>query len=325
MPPFFAIGVTTYNRREMLQECLDSILAQTFTDFEVIVGNDYLEDQLYLHEFGIDDRRVNIVNHEKNLGEVVNMNWLLHQAKGRYFTWLADDDLMHPEFLHYANLAFQGKSAEAVTAFFSDYDYGPEPKRFPSIARSGTEITCFSLKDFLQVYLSQKNGLIGCYGAMRLDVLKKFGGMKNLGSGFSPYGDSVLPLLLAEHGEIAYLPEKLIFLRTHENSLSCKSDDFNAYISAEDDFITIVKDICKKHGLHEKKNDFLYYLVRWFSHNEWAVLKRNHSLSSRAVLIAYWQRQFYLVRTQLPYSLTFRHLSYLSRRVVVHFVKEFLR
>ena len=41
LSPFFSIGVTTYNRRELLKCTLDSIIKQKFSDFEVIVGNDY--------------------------------------------------------------------------------------------------------------------------------------------------------------------------------------------------------------------------------------------------------------------------------------------
>ena len=52
--PFFTIGVTTYNRRDMLVDCLQSILAQTFIDYEVIIGNDYVADKLQLEEFDID-------------------------------------------------------------------------------------------------------------------------------------------------------------------------------------------------------------------------------------------------------------------------------
>ena len=60
--PFITIGVTTYNRREMLKECLHSILAQTHVDFEVIVGNDFTSNKLYLDEFGIDDPRFKDLN-----------------------------------------------------------------------------------------------------------------------------------------------------------------------------------------------------------------------------------------------------------------------
>jgi glycosyltransferase involved in cell wall biosynthesis len=80
--PFFSIGVTTYNRHELLRETLNSILAQSFTDFEVIVGNDYTQEVLTGEMLGITDPRIRFVNHPRNLREVGNMNALLEMAKG---------------------------------------------------------------------------------------------------------------------------------------------------------------------------------------------------------------------------------------------------
>lgn len=101
--PFFTIGVPTYNRHDLLRETLDSILAQGFTDFEVIIGNDYIAEVLTCEMLGITDPRIRIVNHPRNLREVGNMNALLGLASGRYFTWLFDDDLYEPDFLQTAH------------------------------------------------------------------------------------------------------------------------------------------------------------------------------------------------------------------------------
>lgn len=54
--PFFSIGITTYNRPDLLKQTLDSISAQTFADFEAIVGNDYAEEPLSAELLGITDR-----------------------------------------------------------------------------------------------------------------------------------------------------------------------------------------------------------------------------------------------------------------------------
>ena len=97
--PFFSIGVTTYNRPELLKQTLSSIRAQTFADFEVIVGNDYIPEPISASSLGIKDPRMRFVNHPRNLGEVQNMNALVDLSRGRYFTWLTDDDLYAPNFL----------------------------------------------------------------------------------------------------------------------------------------------------------------------------------------------------------------------------------
>ena len=97
--PFFSIGVTTYNRPDMLKQTLRSISAQTFLDFEVIVGNDYIHEPLSAELLGIMDSRIRFINHPQNLGEAQNMNTLFDMSRGRYFTWQCDDDLYAPNFL----------------------------------------------------------------------------------------------------------------------------------------------------------------------------------------------------------------------------------
>ena len=67
--PFITIGITTYNRKQMLLDCINSILSQSFSDFEVLIGNDYVQEPLSLRELGVVDPRVRLVNHSANLGE----------------------------------------------------------------------------------------------------------------------------------------------------------------------------------------------------------------------------------------------------------------
>ena len=100
MRPLFSIGVTTYNRNDLLVECLTSILQQDFQDMEVVIGNDYQEQTLTEDILGIHDPRITIVNHPANLGPIANANALIEMSSGRYFTLLADDDMHTKHFLH---------------------------------------------------------------------------------------------------------------------------------------------------------------------------------------------------------------------------------
>lgn len=101
--PFFSVGITTYNQPDLLKQALVSILDQTFSDVEVIVGNDNPGEILSLDWFGLHDSRIRFINHPENLGERGNMNSLLSMSSGRYFTWLADDDFYDPDFLKTLN------------------------------------------------------------------------------------------------------------------------------------------------------------------------------------------------------------------------------
>src|SRR4051812_39807614 len=97
--PQITIGITTYNRIGYLRECVNSLLASSYQDFEIIIGNDYVQQTLQCSDIGVTDPRVRILNHPVNLGELGNLKALLNAARGEYFTWQADDDYYSPRFL----------------------------------------------------------------------------------------------------------------------------------------------------------------------------------------------------------------------------------
>ena len=160
--PFFTIGATTYNRHELLRQALSSILAQTFADFEVIVGNDYTDEVLSAEQFGISDPRIRFVNHPHNLREVGNMNALLGMASGRYFTWIADDDLYEPDFLQtaYDLLVKNG----FPPGFFSSYRiiWGTDAQRSKVLPQ--TSVHVLNGHDFLESYFAGRLKIMSTYG-----------------------------------------------------------------------------------------------------------------------------------------------------------------
>jgi len=163
--PLFTIGVTTYNRKEMLRECIDSLLGQTFTDFEVIVGNDYTDEAITPGDLGIDDDRVRIINHPLNLGEIGNMNHLLAQARGSYFSWLADDDLVSPRFMQSIREVIEGRPG--IECVFCSYSAGAEYDLEGRTQAGSYRVLQGS--GFLRLYLQRKIRAIGCYGGFEVE------------------------------------------------------------------------------------------------------------------------------------------------------------
>ena len=78
------------------------LLEQSYQNYEIIIGNDCVEKPLTEKLLGLHDKRLRIINHKKNLGELGNMNSLLKLAKGRYFIWIFDDDPCSPSLLRIA-------------------------------------------------------------------------------------------------------------------------------------------------------------------------------------------------------------------------------
>ncbi len=99
--PRVSIGIPVYNGDNYLAEALDSILAQTFTDFELIISDNASTDrtQQICQTYVAKDRRIRYYRHAENLGAAKNFNHVFELSRGEYFKWAAHDDICAPEFL----------------------------------------------------------------------------------------------------------------------------------------------------------------------------------------------------------------------------------
>ncbi len=265
----------------MLKECLQSILCQPFQDFEIIVGNDYTQKHLTYEEIGIDDTRVRIINNTKNLGEIKNMNALLAQSRGKYFTWLADDDIHMVNYLsaiNYALLRFN--FPEAV---FTSYEHGDQMSKKESTEYQ-RKAELLSGRQFLHGYLSKKFKTLGCYGIFGVDYLKQTGGIEQLGSGLSPYSDNLLAIRAGMLNKVVYINEELIFFRTHDQSISFTSGDVDAYKTAQKDLYNKCIEIFKNSKLENDFHHNIFWLMSLFISHFFSVLKRSGKVQIFEVL-----------------------------------------
>jgi len=97
--PKVSIIIPTYNRARLLRESLQSALAQTFSDFEIIVTDNSVDNEaeIIIHE--LQDSRITYVRNAENIGAVNNHNKALRLAKGEYIYLFSDDDIMLPDNL----------------------------------------------------------------------------------------------------------------------------------------------------------------------------------------------------------------------------------
>lgn len=91
----FSIAMTTYNGEKFLREQLDSILAQSVSDFELVVCDDCSSDSTWaiLQEYEKKDARIKTVHNERNLGFVKNFEKAVSCCKGDYIALADQDDI----------------------------------------------------------------------------------------------------------------------------------------------------------------------------------------------------------------------------------------
>lgn len=230
--PFFSIGVPTYNRHSLLRETIVSILAQEFTDFEVIVGNDYTAETLTGELIGISDPRIRFVNHPQNLREVGNMNRLIELAEGRYFTWLFDDDLLEPYCLAIAHETIT--ATDHPDAFFPSFRtiHGNEP--FQPLRKTKSAVEILSGKEFLNRYDPLRPTIISTSGFFELTALHtRLHGVKELCA--SAIGLNCEYLFLARCtllSRIAFMNTPLVVFRVHDDSWGESNIELEKYHEA---------------------------------------------------------------------------------------------
>ena len=99
--PYVSIGLTVYNGEQFLEETLDSFLAQTYPDFELIISDNASTDRTgeIARAYAAKDDRIRYHRNEKNLGLAGNHNRSFELARGEYFKWAAADDVCLPTYL----------------------------------------------------------------------------------------------------------------------------------------------------------------------------------------------------------------------------------
>jgi glycosyltransferase involved in cell wall biosynthesis len=99
--PKISICIPTYNGSQFLRECLDSILSQTFVDFELLIVDDRSADNTVdiAKEYAAKDVRIEVVINPQNLGLVGNWNRCIEIARGEWIKFVFQDDLLDPECL----------------------------------------------------------------------------------------------------------------------------------------------------------------------------------------------------------------------------------
>tara|TARA_B100000953_G_scaffold299311_1_gene298796 strand:+ start:169 stop:1101 length:933 start_codon:yes stop_codon:yes gene_type:complete len=100
--PQVSIGMPVYNTDEkFLYTALDCLLKQSYSNFELIISDDCSTDSTsrICREYAKKDSRINYIRQEKNMGALPNFNFVLEQAKSKYFMWAEVDDKWKPDFI----------------------------------------------------------------------------------------------------------------------------------------------------------------------------------------------------------------------------------
>lgn len=217
--PIVSVIMPVYNEKEyMIQEAIDSVIHQTFTDWELIIVCDNIDDEEFKQFLlAIQDKRVRLLFNEQHLGEAGSRNRGISSAKGKYIAIFDGDDVCELDRLESEIHYLESQSCDMVCGgrYLID-EQGKELEAFDK------EIIGEKLSDYL-LYL---NCICHSTVFIKKSVLEQLGGYRQYVA-----VDYELWLRLKKAGfKIGYLDKKLIRYRVRTNSITGK----NSYLQTID-------------------------------------------------------------------------------------------
>jgi glycosyltransferase involved in cell wall biosynthesis len=204
-----SIGIPVYNGARFLKEAIDSILAQTFEDLELVISDNASTDQTeqICRAYAAKDKRVRYYCNEKNLGAAWNYNCVFELSTGEYFKWQAHDDLCGPRFLEKGVAVLAGDPS--IVLCYS---------KFVRIDEHGNPLKILTSKvtgrgkphERFRSVILRRNTCEEVFGLMRASALRK----TRLYSSYSNCDDNLLAEL-ALQGCFYAIQEPLIMHRIH--------------------------------------------------------------------------------------------------------------
>ena len=122
-----SVGVPVYNGAAYLRTALESLLAQTHQELEVVICDNGSTDETpeIAREFASRDSRVRFHRFEENVGAARNFNRALDHATGEFFRWFGHDDILDPTYIERCLAELQAASPDHVVCY-TDVDYMDE-------------------------------------------------------------------------------------------------------------------------------------------------------------------------------------------------------
>jgi glycosyltransferase involved in cell wall biosynthesis len=216
MHPRVSIGLPVYNGERFLGEAIESILAQTYQDFELIISDNASTDRTeeISRAYAAQDTRIRYVRNKKNLGVALNFNQVFHLSSSEFFKWVAHDDLHEPDFLFQCVLSLDRDPAVALAYTRAITIYGE--KRGTRDWGAGQDLgSDVPHKRFQAALAPRKDPLpLPLLGVIRADIL----GKTRLLQGY-PASDLALLAELSLRGKFLEVPEVLFLQRNHEHRM----------------------------------------------------------------------------------------------------------
>jgi glycosyltransferase involved in cell wall biosynthesis len=200
--PLVSVLMTAYNRESYIAEAIESVLASTYKNFELIVVDDGSQDKTVaiVKEFQQKDSRISVYVNTKNLGDYPNRNKASSYAQGTYIMYVDSDDKLYPFSIHYCvNQMMENKYVDLGMLCKDEYLCGKT----------------LTARESIPYHFFTKSILYMGPGGT---IIKRsfFEAINKYPEKYGPSNDMYFNLKAASQGKIKFLCKEFLFYRIHE-------------------------------------------------------------------------------------------------------------
>lgn len=205
-----SVIIPVYNTENYLQECLDSVINQTYDNLEIIIINDGSTDNSLevCNKYKDIDSRIRIIN-QKNQGQANARNVALDTAKGEYVAFIDSDDIISQNYL--ATLYNYSKKYDSEVAFCNVYEF---KGIFKTNIKSTAIPKVYSTEGYMKMYIERKVSAKACGLLFKSKLVNNVRFRENI---FFEDWDYIYRLV-NNANKVVYIRESLYFYRQRQDS-----------------------------------------------------------------------------------------------------------
>lgn len=257
----FSIIIPVYNTGRYLNRCLDSVLRQTFKNWEVIIVDDGSNDKLTLQicdEYARKDSRFKVF-HKKNEGQLLTRKLGISHAKGDYFCFLDSDDFWNHKLLEKVNRVIIQTECDVVLFRFRRRGTRRNAAS-PKLFKNGEILTPNDIKKIIYHLFTDSHLNNLCLKVVRASIMENEDNMSSFAD--VRYGEDLLqsvPVILKAK-KIYYLNKILYYYCNNPDSITRKSSDDEKYWILYDNSVKIYTEILRLLKIYIRDEELYLYL-----------------------------------------------------------------
>ena len=301
----FSIVIPCYNIEKYVSKTLESILNQTFQNFEIILINDGSKDNTrkILDDYSKKDKRIKVI-HKENEGVSEARNIGIKNATGEYIYFLDGDDLVENTLLERANEIFKNKEIKIFSFGFNMvYEDGRIKRRY-SEERYNNQI--INSKEFLSLFFNKKVGQHMCSFIVKKDIIEnKIFFTKGLTRGEDL--EFQVKILLKD---ITLFYDKMPFFKyvSRQGSVIQSKVKLNIF-----DFLEVLENFRKEIKEEKLKKDLEYFFITYYFYiiKEMAIKGYTETVYNQAILIL---KKYEYILNKLKFNFS---MNYLKMKILI--------